>query len=89
MSCVRGIFSDRKTLITDYGNRVLFAFRNFPLYTIHPDAGVSAQAADGGRAAGQILEIARSALLKTDDWVIPIRARSREILQWLRAVARP
>ena len=27
--------------IKTYGSRVIFAFRNFPLYTIHPDAGIS------------------------------------------------
>lgn len=43
-----------KQLITDYGSRVLFSFRNFPLYTIHPNAGIAAQAAEAaGMEAGQ------------------------------------
>lgn len=39
-------------LISNYGNRVLFVFRNFPLYTIHPNAGVAAQAAEAAGMEG-------------------------------------
>ena len=40
-------------LIKTYGSQVLFAFRNFPLYTIHPDAGISAQAAEAAGWQGK------------------------------------
>ena len=33
-------------LVQNYSSTVLFVFRNFPLYTIHPFAGISAQAAE-------------------------------------------
>ena len=33
-------------LVAAYGTRVLFAFRNFPLYSIHPNAGIAAQAVE-------------------------------------------
>ncbi|HVN26473.1 MAG TPA: thioredoxin domain-containing protein [Candidatus Paceibacterota bacterium] len=38
-------------LVQNYSSTVLFVFRNFPLYSVHPDAGISAQAAE---AAGLI-----------------------------------
>jgi protein-disulfide isomerase len=40
-------------LITTYGSQVLFSFRNFPLYTIHPDAGIAAQAAEAAGLQGK------------------------------------
>jgi protein-disulfide isomerase len=58
-----------KQLITDYGNRVLFAFRNFPLYTIHPDAGVSAQAAEAAGLQGKYWEMHDLLYSKQNDWV--------------------
>lgn len=44
-------------LITDYGDRVHFVFRNFPLYAIHPDAGVSAEAAEAAGRQGKYWEM--------------------------------
>jgi protein-disulfide isomerase len=42
-----------KQLQAQFGNQLLFAFRNFPLYTIHPDAGIAAQAAEAAGMLGQ------------------------------------
>ncbi len=39
-------------LIANYSSTVLFVFRNFPLYTIHPFAGISAQAAEAAGLEG-------------------------------------
>lgn len=39
-------------LIQNYSSTVLFVFRNFPLYTIHPDAGISSQAAEAAGLEG-------------------------------------
>ena len=39
-------------LLTQYGGKVLFVFRNFPLYSIHPFAGISAQAAEAAGLLG-------------------------------------
>ncbi len=44
-------------LVTQYGDRVRFAFRNFPLYNIHPDAGISAQAAEAAGLQGKYWEM--------------------------------
>ncbi len=44
-------------LIATYGSQVLFSFRNFPLYTIHPDAGISAQAAEAAGLQGKYWEM--------------------------------
>jgi protein-disulfide isomerase len=42
-----------KQLLSAEGNKVYFAFRNFPLYSIHPDAGIAAQAAGAAGLQGQ------------------------------------
>lgn len=39
-------------LVQNYSSTVLFVFRNFPLYSIHPFAGVSAQAAEAAGLEG-------------------------------------
>ncbi len=40
-------------LTQEYGGRVLFAFRNFPLYQIHPFAMIAAQAAEAAGLQGK------------------------------------
>src|SRR5580698_2500276 len=42
-----------KQLLAAEGNKVYFAFRNFPLYSIHPDAGIAAQAAGAAGLQGK------------------------------------
>jgi protein-disulfide isomerase len=39
-------------LFQNYSSTVLFVFRNFPLYTIHPFAGIGAQAAEAAGLEG-------------------------------------
>ncbi len=39
-------------LVQNYSSTVRFAFRNFPLYTVHPFAGISAQAAEAAGLEG-------------------------------------
>jgi protein-disulfide isomerase len=58
-----------KQLITDYGNRVLFAFREFPLYSIHPNAGISAQAAEAAGLQGKYWEMHDLLYANQNDWV--------------------
>ncbi len=59
-------------LFKDYGARVNFVFREFPLYSIHPDAGISAQAAEaagmegGASAFWQMHDLLYA---KQNDWV--------------------
>lgn len=58
-------------LYASYSSTVLFVFRNFPLYTIHPDAGISAQAAEAaGRVGGAAKYWAMHDLLysKQSEW---------------------
>lgn len=40
-------------IIANYSSTILFSFRNFPLYTIHPDAGIAAQAAEAAGLQGK------------------------------------
>ena len=59
-------------LITAYGNRVLFSFRNFPLYTIHPNAGIAAQAAEAAGMEGgptAFWQMHNMLYAKQNDWV--------------------
>ncbi|MBI4068079.1 DsbA family protein [Candidatus Kaiserbacteria bacterium] len=44
-------------LESEYGDRVLFGFRNFPLYQVHKYAGISAQAAEAAGLQGKYWEM--------------------------------
>jgi len=44
-------------LLKDYGDRILFVFRDFPLYTVHPDAGIGAQAAEAAGLQGKFWDM--------------------------------
>ncbi len=44
-------------LIKEYGDRVVFSFRNFPLTQIHTDAQVAAQAAEAAGLQGKFWEM--------------------------------
>jgi protein-disulfide isomerase len=46
-----------KQLMESYGDRVLFIFRNFPLYQVHDDAGIAAQAAEAAGIQGKYWEM--------------------------------
>lgn len=46
-----------KRIMEEYDDRVLFVSRNFPLYTIHPNAGISAQAAEAAGLQGKYWEM--------------------------------
>ena len=45
-------FPVMQQLYAQYSSTVLFVFRNYPLYTIHPDAGIGAQAAEAAGLEG-------------------------------------
>lgn len=40
-------------IVANYSSTIYFSFRNFPLYTIHPDAGIAAQAAEAAGLLGK------------------------------------
>ncbi|HUC01343.1 MAG TPA: thioredoxin domain-containing protein [Candidatus Paceibacterota bacterium] len=45
-------FPIMQQLFSNYSSTVLFVFRNYPLYTIHPFAGIGAQAAEAAGLEG-------------------------------------
>jgi len=55
-------------LVTAYGDRVLFSFRNFPLYSIHPNAGISSQAAEAAGLQGKFWEMHDLLYQKQGEW---------------------
>jgi NhaA family Na+:H+ antiporter len=50
-------FPEIKRLIAELGSRLRFVFRNYPLYSIHPHAGVAAMAAEAADAQGKFWEM--------------------------------
>ncbi len=46
-----------KRLQTEFGDRLRFVFRNFPLNTIHEHAGVAAQAAEAAASQGKFWDM--------------------------------
>jgi protein-disulfide isomerase len=55
-------------LFQQYQSKVLFAFRNFPLYQIHPNAEVSAQAAEAAGIQGQYWQMHALLYKNQNDW---------------------
>lgn len=55
-------------ILQDYGNKISLAFRNFPLYSIHPNAGISAQAAEAAGLQGKFWEMHDLLYSKQNDW---------------------
>ncbi|MBI2610035.1 DsbA family protein [Candidatus Giovannonibacteria bacterium] len=57
-----------KQLVQEYGDRVVFAFRNFPLYQVHKNAEVSAQAAEAAGIQGKYMEMMAFLYDNQKDW---------------------
>ena len=57
-----------KQLIADYGDRVLFVFRNFPLYGAHQNAEISAKAAEAAGMQGKFWEMLDKLYTNQADW---------------------
>ena len=55
-------------VLQQYGKRVAFAFRNYPLYDIHPLAGIAAQAAEAAGLQGKFWQM-HDLLYATSSWV--------------------
>jgi len=55
-------------LTADYGNRVEFVFRNFPLFQIHQDAMIGAQAAEAAGLQGKYWEMHDLLYAKQAEW---------------------
>ena len=59
---------DLKQIIKDYGEKVVFIFRNFPLTEMHKNAQVSAQAAEAARLQGRFDEMHDQLYEHQADW---------------------
>ncbi len=55
-------------IISNYSSTVLFVFRNYPLYQVHPDAGISAQAAEAAGLQGKYWQMNNLLYEKQNDW---------------------
>lgn len=55
-------------VIADYGDRVAFAYRHFPLYRIHPNADAAARAAEAAGAQGKFWEMHDVLFEKQSEW---------------------
>ena len=52
-----GAYPNVKTLLDEYGDRIAFVFRNFPLTSIHPNARAAAAAAESAGLQGKYWEM--------------------------------
>ncbi len=57
-------------LTKDYGSKVTFAFRNYPLYQVHQDAMISAQAAEAAGLQGKYWEMHDLLYTKQAEWSV-------------------
>lgn len=57
-------------MIKDYGNRISFVFRNYPLYQIHPDGQISSEAAEAAGLQGKYWEMHDLLYQKQLEWSI-------------------
>jgi len=57
-----------ETLMSEYGDKVTFIFRNFPLVTIHPNAKAAAAAAEAAGLQGAYWDMHNMLYDNQDDW---------------------
>jgi protein-disulfide isomerase len=55
-------------LVANYSSTVLFVFRNFPLYHVHQNAGISAQAAEAAGLQGKYWQMNNLLYEKQNEW---------------------
>jgi protein-disulfide isomerase len=58
-----------KEVVQNYSSSIRYVFRNFPLYTIHPDAGIAAQAAEAAGLQGKYWEMHDLLYTNQNTWV--------------------
>jgi protein-disulfide isomerase len=63
-----GAFTGVSTLIKDYGDKVTFIFRNFPLTTIHPNARAAAGVAEAAGLQGKYWQMHDLLYTNQNDW---------------------
>lgn len=64
----RNYYLAMKELSTEFGGRVAFVFRNFPLRVIHQNAGIAAQAAQAASKQGKFWEMHDLLFEKQAEW---------------------
>lgn len=55
-------------LVKNYSGQIQFVFRNFPLYQVHPNAGITAQAAGAAGLQGKFWEMYSLLYEKQTEW---------------------
>lgn len=65
-----------KNLIADYGDNMAFAYRHFPLSSIHPNARAAAQAAEAAGMQGAFFEMHDLLFENQNEWSGKISPRS-------------
>lgn len=65
-------------LEAEYGDRVAFVFRNFPLYQAHPNASLGAQAAEAAGLQGKYWEMHDILYAKQNEWSLAAGGKARE-----------
>lgn len=73
-----------KQLIAEYGDRITFVYRNFPLYKTHPNAEISAEAAEAAGLQGKYWEMHDVLFEKQSDWAL---ASNKSALEKFNAYA--
>ena len=64
-----------KNVLEAYGDKVLFVYREFPLYTIHPNSGISAQAAEAAGLQGKFWEMYDLLYKNQQEWSVAATSR--------------
>lgn len=64
-----GAYPNVKTLLDEYGDRIAFVFRNFPLTTLHPNARAGAAAAESAGLQGKYWEMHDQLYSDRDNWI--------------------
>jgi protein-disulfide isomerase len=55
-------------LISEYGDRVRFVYRHFPIYSKHPNAEIAGRAAEAAGQQGKFFEYGAILFAKQNDW---------------------
>ena len=64
----QGYYPLIKQLETEYGAKVAFIYRNYPLYMIHPNADIAARAAEAAGLQGKFWEMHDKLFENHDSW---------------------
>lgn len=72
-------------IVANYSSTIYFSFRNFPLYTIHPDAGIAAQAAEAAGLQGKYWQM--HDLLYTNQTTWSVVATSSVVAEYFNGYA--